>query len=290
VQSRLGYRVVFGDGPDWCWLAVVGRVGPFRYLYLPLGPCLASSDALAGALADVRAQARRLRCAFVRFEPRSVPRRLLEDLGATRRRKRQHEDTMLLRLDVDEGALWRGVKSGHRSSIRGAERRGVRIECTRDSARMGEFVRLLRETEQRASFFTHEEGYFDAVADELMPTGVASLYFATADGDPVAGVLVFDLGPTRYYAFAASSARAREVQAAPALAWRVILDAREMGKTWFDFWGAAPPDHQPDHPWAGITYFKGAFGAHTESYAGTWEIPAHPLMARLSSLLAAVRR
>lgn len=290
VQSRLGYQVVLSAGARWCWLAVTGRAGPFGYLYLPFGPCNDGADSLADALADVREQARARSCAFVRFEPRTVSSQILKELGASRARKRQHEHTMLLKLDVDEATLWRGVKSGHRSGIRGAERRGVSLELTHDPARMSTFVDILRETEQRAGFFTHQQAYFDAVAEELLPSSTASLYFAMAGGEAVAGVLVFDLGPTRYYAFAASSSRARELQAAPALAWRVILDAREMGKTCLDFWGSAPPGHARDHPWSGITYFKGAFGAETETYAGTWELPVRPFAGRVRALLEAVRR
>lgn len=290
MQRRLDYDIVFGDGPGWCWFAVVGRVGPFRYLYLPFGPSLDSPQTLAAAMADVRERARGMGCAFVRFEPRTVPSERLEALGASPARRRQHDHTMVLRIDGDEAVLWRGVKSGHRSGIRGAPRRALRVECTRDPSRMGEFVRILRETEQRASFFTHEQGYFDAVAEEMLTTGDASLYLVLEDQTTLAGALVYDFGETRYYPFGASTARARELQAAPALLWRTILDAREMGKTWFDFWGVAPPGHEADHPWAGITYFKGAFGARTESYAGTWELPARPLAARLSSLVQSLRR
>ena len=75
----------------------------------------------------------------------------------------------------------------------------------------------------------------------------------------------------------------------PPLVWQTILDARSDGRTRFDFWGAAPPDAGPDHPWAGITAFKRGFGAEPETYAGTWEVAVRPIAARLFALVRAAR-
>lgn len=40
VQERFGNRAIVGADRDWCWMGVVKRVGPLRYLYVPLGPAL----------------------------------------------------------------------------------------------------------------------------------------------------------------------------------------------------------------------------------------------------------
>ena len=197
---------------------------------------------------------------------------------------------MKLRIDVDEATLRRGLKSGHRTGINGAERRGLRFEHTRDASRMSQFVDMLRQTEQRAGFYSHDDAYFEAVAAELLPTGDASLYFAMAGDRCTAGALVFDYGSTRYYAFGATDSEARKLMPAPPLVWRIIMDARAEGRRIFDFWGAAPPGSGPDHPWAGITYFKSAFGAELEQYAGTWELPVRQLSARIFRFAEAVRR
>ena len=101
---------------------------------------------------------------------------------------------------------------------------------------------------------------------------------------------MFDFGPTRYYPFGATVTESRKLMPAPPLVWQTILDARREGRRSFDVWGAAPPDAGPDHPWTGITYFKRAFGAERETYAGTWEITVRPIAARLFALAHAVRR
>ncbi len=290
VQTRLGNPVVVGAAYDWCWLGVVRRAGPIRYLYLPFGPSLRSEAALGDAMSSARTRARRLGCAFVRFEPGSAGRAAVAHTGSRQVRPRQYQHTLTLRLDGDERSLWRGVNSGHRSRINGAQKRGLRIERSSDPALMPEFVNLLRQTERRNSFFSFEDDYFTAIAEELLPSGEASLYFAAAGDRRVAGALVFDFGPTRYYAFGATDSSARKLMPAPPLVWRAIVDAREHGRERFDFWGAAPPTAGPDHPWKGITDFKSGFGGEPESYAGTWELPVRPLAAALLRLAQRLRR
>jgi lipid II:glycine glycyltransferase (peptidoglycan interpeptide bridge formation enzyme) len=290
VQDRLGHRVVIGAHRDWCWLGVVRRSGPFRYLYLPFGPSLRNATALPAAMDSARASAHRLRCAFVRFEPGAVAAAAVAGTDAQRVKSRQYEHTLVLRLDSGEASLRSGMKDGHRSGINGAAKRGLTFEHSNESERMPEFLRLLRETERRAGFFSYQDPYFAAIAEELLPTKDATLYFARVGERTVAGALVFDFGPTRYYAYAAMDDDARPLKPAPPLVWQTILDAREQGRRLFDFWGAAPPDAGPEHPWSGITYFKSGFGGEPQSYAGTWELTVRPVAARLFSLAHGLRR
>ena len=290
VQERLGNRVVIGTARDWCWLGVVRQSGPFRYLYIPFGPSLRSAAALPFALESARKRARRLGCALVRFEPGSVDVTDVAATGARRVKSRQYEHTLVLRIDVDEDTLRRGLNSGHRSRIKSAEKRGLRVVRSNDPARMPDFVRLLRQVERRNAFFSYEDHYFDAIADELLVPGDATLYFVSAGGADAAAALVFDFGPTRYYAFGATATEARKLMPAPPLVWQAIIDARREGRQRFDFWGAAPPGADPGHPWSGITEFKSGFGAQREEYAGTWELTVRPVAARLFHLARALRR
>ncbi|MDQ2960990.1 MAG: peptidoglycan bridge formation glycyltransferase FemA/FemB family protein [Candidatus Dormibacteraeota bacterium] len=289
VQHRLGNGVVVGADRDWCWLGTVRRAGPFRYLYLPFGPSLRGPEFLGPAIASAYRRARRLGCVLVRFEPGHVDHATVARTGAHRVHSRQYEHTLVLALDGDADGLRRGLNSGHRSGINTAAKRGLRIERSNDRRRMPDFVRLLRSTEARAGFFSYEDPYFDAVADELLARGDATLYFAMVGDTCAAGALVFDFGPTRYYPFGATEGGSRRLMPGPPLVWQTILDAKADGRRRFDFWGAAPPGAGPDHPWSGITAFKRGFGAVPETYAGTWELTVRPLAARLFTLARAAR-
>ena len=287
VLARMQYEVTFGRGEGWCWLGVVRRVGPFRYLYLPFGPSLTDPTRLPDAVRAARDRARDLGCAFVRVEPDAPAAPRLVALGARQVRSGQHQHTLLLRLDADEVTLRRGLRSGHRSGINTAEKRGLSLEQVRDPGDITDFIALLRQTEVRGRFAAQDDSYYQAIADELMPTGEASLYYASVERQRVASVLVFDFGATRYYAFAASDTHRRSVMPGPPLAWRTILDGREKGLGWFDFWGVAPPD-QSDHKWAGLTEFKRGFGGELHTRAGTWEVSVRPIRARLYTVAQAL--
>jgi lipid II:glycine glycyltransferase (peptidoglycan interpeptide bridge formation enzyme) len=259
------------------WIALIRQVGPFRRLYMPYGPQVGGTAALGRSLRPAVRLARETRCAFVQFEPGAEQTLDPGSCGARRVRTRQPEHTWLLRIDVDESTLRAGQTKGHRSSINAAERKGITFERAGSPGELDRFLELLHETNVRTRMPIYPDSYYRAIAQELFPTGEATLYYARHAGRALAAAIVIDLGDTRYYAYAASSSdpEVRRLSPAAPLVWRAILDARAEGKAWFDFWGVAPPD-QPDHPWSGFTQFKRSFGGVLLSRAGTWDLPVRP--------------
>jgi lipid II:glycine glycyltransferase (peptidoglycan interpeptide bridge formation enzyme) len=288
-QERMGSTVFHTRGDGWMWLAVTRRVGPFQRLYLPYGPTVADDRSLAVALDAAAGTARELRCGFVQFEPNAQSVIHPGAVGAVRTRMRQPADTWLLRIDVDESSLRSGLTKGHRGSINAAERRGLTLERAASPEEVGGFLEVLHRTHQRTGMPIHADAYYRAIVDELMPSGEASLYIARSEECAVAAAIVFDLGDTRYYAYAGSDPSARQLSPAAPLVWRMILDARADGKRWFDFWGIAPPG-RPDHIWSGFTQFKRAFGGEALQRAGTWDLPVRPLSYRVWALANSLRR
>lgn len=290
-QARMGSDVYHCGDERWMWIGVTRQVGPFRRLYLPYGPQVADAAALADALRPAARLAGGLGCVFVQCEPGSRAPLDPALCGARRVRARQPEHTWVLRLDVDEAALRAGQTKGHRGSINAAERKGISFETTATPADVNRFLDLLHETNARTHMPIYGDPYYRAIAEELLPTREAALYYAMYEGQAVAAAIVIDFGDTRYYAYAASSSapELRRLSPAAPLVWRAMLDARSAGKTWFDFWGVAPPD-QPGHPWSGFTQFKRAFGGSLVTRAGTWDLPVRPLRYGAWSTLQAFRR
>ena len=288
-QARMGSTLFHSRDSEWMWLGVVRRVGPFRRLYLPYGPRVSRSEALRPALEAAALCARDAGVDFVQFEPDGPGPLAPAALGARRVRMRQPTYTWLLRIDGDEAGLRTGLSKGHRSSINAAERKGLSVERAQSPDAVEDLIALLRRTHDRTSMPIHPDAYYRAIARELVPGGEASLYRARHDRRAVAAAMVFDLGDTRYYAYAGSDPDARQLSPAAPLVWRAILDARSAGKRWFDFWGIAPPD-QPDHAWSGFTQFKQAFGGEVLVRAGTWDLPVKPVTYRMWALAQMLRR
>jgi Acetyltransferase (GNAT) domain len=290
-QERMGSTVFHCSDERWMWIGVTRQVGPFRRLYLPYGPQVADPAALADALRPAARLAAGLGCAFVQLEPGSRADLDPAQCGARRVRARQPEHTWVLDLDVDEATLRAGQTKGHRSSINAAERKGISFETASAPADVDRFLALLHETNARTRMPIYADPYYRAIAQELLPTKEATLYYAMYEGRTVAAAIVIDFGDTRYYAYAASSSapELRRLSPAAPLVWRAVLDARSAGKTRFDFWGVAPPD-QPGHPWSGFTQFKRAFGGSLVTRAGTWDLPVRSWRYRAWSAVQALRR
>jgi lipid II:glycine glycyltransferase (peptidoglycan interpeptide bridge formation enzyme) len=70
----------------------------------------------------------------------------------------------------------------------------------------------------------------------------------------------------------------------------MMREARIRGAVRHDLWGVAPANAGPDHPWHGVGLFKKGFGGREVTWAGSWEIVIDPLVFRLRSAAARLRR
>jgi lipid II:glycine glycyltransferase (peptidoglycan interpeptide bridge formation enzyme) len=286
VQRRLGHEVLADRGEGWMWGGPV-RGGRFpRYVYVPYGPAGTSLDK---ALESIMRAARARNLDFARIEPDALDREALRAAGAVEARPVQPRWTWVLDLLPAIETLRGGLAAGHRGSINAAARRGLSLRRSSDAAEIALLWRLQRRAAAGGRHGGRGELYYRALAECLLPSGAASLYFAELHGEPVAAAISFDFGDTRYYAHAVSDPVAgRKLGAAAPLGWQMILDARAAGRHHFDFWGVAPPGTR-DHEWAGFTRFKQAFGGRLIERSGSWEVPVRAARHRLFTLMRALR-
>ena len=296
VQSALGHEVVWDRDERWMWAGAI-RAGHFpRYVYVPHGPTAVSTEAMELALTQAVSAARTRSLDFVRAEPAgdaAMP--ALAASGAHSSRSIQPRWTWILDLTPDEAALRRGLSAGHRGAINAAPRRGLTFRASTDPDDVEVFLKLQERTAAVGRFRGQSQSYHRAVARTLMPEHAAALYIAEAEGVPVAAALCFDFAGIRYYAHAVSDPESgRRLQAAAPLAWRMILDAREMGATRFDFWGITPVveavSGATPHPWDGFSQFKRSFGGQAVERAGTWDLGVRSLRYNLYRTASRVRR
>jgi hypothetical protein len=283
VQTALGHDVIWARDEEWMWAGAI-RAGRFpRYVYLPHGPTAISAAAMTTALAQAVGAARERALDFVRAEPAGeVALPLLIAAGAHTSRAIQPHWTWVLDITPDDATLRAGLSAGHRGAINAAPRRGLSFRKTADPNDIEIFLGLQERTAAAGRFRGQAQAYLRAVAHTLMPEGAAALYIAEAAGAPVAAALCFDFAGTRYYAHAVSDPQnGRKLQAAAPLVWQMILDAREMGASRFDFWGVTPGGEPtpgaPPHPWDGFSQFKRSFGGVAVERAGTWDLGVRSL-------------
>ncbi len=193
--------------------------------------------------------------------------------------KEMHPKTTRL-LDLTKGfdAVAEDFSTRVRYNTRLAAKKGVICEFV-GLERFDEFVELMKQTAERDEFSLHEMKYYRAMLESLQgaPECTAKLAIASKDGTPLAATLTIDSFGTRTYLHGASGNQMRELKATHALQDFVIHDACDAGMSSYDFWGIAPEGASKNHPWAGITEFKKAFGGYVSSTPGTFDIPLNPL-------------
>ncbi len=272
-QAALGWEPIWSRGPGWSWIGFVTHGRGTRFLYAPYGPTAVDASSLALALDSMKVAAAEQSLDFVRCEPVGVKAADLSGMNLLPVTDVQPRHTRLLDLSPDITELRHRMQSGHRNGINGAARRGLEFLTTASPDRIDDFIRMISMTTGQLGFRSHEPSYFRTMLEILMPIGGARLGLAEHEGRVVAATIALDYNDTRSYAHAGADPSARKLRAAVPLVWSLIEEAKSEGKHYFDFWGVAPPDAPSNHPWAGFSEFKRAFGGWDVSYAGTWEIP-----------------
>lgn len=259
-----------GESERVCIAQAIKLTAPLgiRYWLVPKGPIGdASSEVMRSMLVKELGEAD-----YIRTESAS---KLPKTIGA----KEMHPKTTRL-LDLTKGydAVVNDFSTRVRYNTRLAKKKGVVCEFV-GLERFDEFVELMKQTAERDEFSLHEMKYYRAMLELLQGAEEcnAKLAIASKDGTPLAATLTIDAFGTRTYLHGASGNQMRELKATHALQDFVIHDAVDSGMSSYDFWGIAPEGASENHPWAGITEFKKAFGGYVVSSPGTFDIPLHPL-------------
>lgn len=269
-QGREVRRIEARDGDRMMLAQAIRLAAPLgiRYWLIPKGP-----------LGDVSSE--RMRQALVKelggveYIRTEAAVRLPKSVGA----KEMHPKTTRL-IDLSQGydAVADDFSARVRYNTRLAKKKGVACEFV-GFERFDEFVELMKQTAERDAFSLHEMQYYRAMLESLQGASECSakLAIASKDGTPLAATLTIDSFGTRTYLHGASGNQMRELKATHALQDFVIRDAIDVGMSSYDFWGVAPVGASKNHPWAGITEFKKAFGGYVVSSPGTFDIPLNPL-------------
>ena len=284
-QTALDRKVIWDRGDGWCWLAIVRKSRGGSYLDVPWGPTLDNKEAsLSQAIQSLAEAARTQKVDFVRVEPTGAAQPdMAKSLGLIKVTSVQPEFPWVLDLTQLEQALRRGLTSGHRSAINGAERRGLSFRLA-GAGEIESFLNLMHQTASRQKFAAHPDNYYQTMLKVMEPLGAAKLYLAEAQQQVVAAAIVFDFGGVRYYAHAgADQVKNRQLQASAPLVWRMITDCKAAGGHEFNFWGVTTSS-DPKDAWAGFTKFKTAFGGSVRPRIGTWELPLSMYKYRLLQL------
>ncbi|WP_072313431.1 lipid II:glycine glycyltransferase FemX [Agrococcus sp. Marseille-P2731] len=281
--DRLTPRFLVLEGAQTVYaLAHEGTVWLGRYWYIPLGP---TTDDLEGMVAAIRAFGMRQQGLLaIKVEPHLLRSpELIERMqatGAVRSRDMQLlTHTVVLDLSLGDDLIMQFQKK-LRSSIRGAENKGYRIErieahdaTEHEFERFYELLKTINGGKGVAAM--REYAYYRLFWGEFAKTGNGRFYFGYDDdsAEAQAAIFVTLAGRTAVYKDGGSRPSRAIAGGAALLLWRAMQDAAADGKAAFDLCGTPKPESMEDetHWYYGVGQFKKKFGP-VVSYLPSFDI------------------
>lgn len=237
-------------------------------------------------LKQIAQDAKKDRCITLYFSPiqeNPLPTAYFPLPTSSSPRHEQPSATRILDLTLSDEEILAQMHPKGRYNIHVAEKHGVRVERSDDA---GAFHALLTSTAARDGFTVSPKRHYEAFL-KFVP-GVFLLFAYEQNGsEPIAGLLGVIYGHTGIYYYGASSYEHRALMAPFLLQWEAMRLCKAASCRSYDLLGIAPPDAEPDHPWAGISSFKAKFGGQAVVYPPEQQIVLRP---GAKTLLSAKRR
>ena len=249
--------------------------------YLPKGPNVTSSKALFDTLELLKPFAAKRGVFVVRIET-ELSRSQRPTL--TRRGLKKaapiipNPSTITLDISPKLDDLLMSLPQKGRHAIRRAERDGVtieKVEATDKNCKL--MYKLLSETAE-GQFGIRSYNYYKTFWQHFEASGNGQLFFASFEGNVVAGAYAMVLGKKSTYKDGASVRKRTAYGASHLLQWHVIEWAKAKGALVHDFCGSPPSDEidDPKHPHHGVGLFKMAFNKHVTDFIGCYDFVISP--------------
>jgi lipid II:glycine glycyltransferase (peptidoglycan interpeptide bridge formation enzyme) len=247
--------------------------------YVPKGPGVADVAQLPAVLDGLRATAGH---AFaIKVEPEieqsAAATSALRHMGLEKSRHdvQISRATIIVDLRPEEDAMLASFKPKSRYNIRLAQRRGVTVApVPLDDTSIDTMYALMASTRDRAGFTLRSREYFSQYWRLHAAAGQGQLFFASLDGEVLAGVFATYIGKKAWYKDGGSTKEHAAVMAPHLLQWEVMRWLKARGVEAYDL-VAVPPASElnPAHPLYGLYRFKSGFSERITEYVGTWDLP-----------------
>jgi lipid II:glycine glycyltransferase (peptidoglycan interpeptide bridge formation enzyme) len=283
-QKKLGdYKVHFIIVDKIAVTVLEKSPKPFGKLwYLPKGPNVTSTKALFKVLDSLKPFAAEHGVFVVRIETELErdQRPALVEYGLKKAAPIiPNHSTITMDISPSLDDLLVGLPQKGRHAIRRAEREGAiaeAVEATDKNCK--KMYQLLSETAE-GQFGLRSYNYYKTFWQRFAEAGLGQLFFASFDGEVVAGAFAMVYGKKSTYKDGASVRKRTVYGASHLLQWRVIEWAKSKGAVYHDFCGSPPSDEidNPQHPHHGIGLFKRAFSKHVVDFIGCYDLVINPV-------------
>lgn len=252
--------------------------------YLPKGPCVPDTATLGPIVDDLREAARSRGVLFVRLEP-EIPEdeQALADLagmGLVRTEPVQpHSSTVVFDLPDSADDLLAAYPSKTRNMVRRAGREGVEVERAPGTDETYELMwRLWSAVVKDQDLGVRGHDYFVGSWRILVASGLAQVFVARKDGEPLAWALVATIGQVAAYKEGASLRDRPVPGASQLLQYEGMRWAIERGARTYDLVGVPHSSRLDDRSDLryGLGVFKRGFSKEVTDWVGAWDLVLRP--------------
>ncbi len=286
LQQDLGKVSFFEQGSGYQYLAIKNHTPVGDYLYLPYGPVYSNKRGLENSLKTLKLLAKREGAFFLRIEPADPGFAENPPSMAVKSTDLNPKETWMLDLSGSDHELKNKLPSRLLRYYRAREKNNITIETSHNPDDIRYLLDLQKQLAKEKGISTFSEEYLKTELSQPF----ATLYLVKHQNKIIAAGLIFDDNHTRYNLQGAQSDEGRRLHATGILTIQLILDAKEKGLKYFDFWGIAPEGAGKNHPWAGFTNFKKTFAGYEVRHAGTYDLVLDQKKYRLYRLLRKFNR
>lgn len=188
----------------------------------------------------------------------------------------QMKYTWIVDLRPGDADILQSFDKDTRNLVRRAAREGVVVDYfgeAKDVKELRVFHNMYLTTSERGNFPARPWQQMVRLWELMAPEGMAHIYTASFENNPLASSLVLSIGNTAYQLWSGSRRDMEKKFATYALQWAIMQDMKAQGKEYYDMWGAAPDDEPGSHAWSGPNMFKRGFRGKRVEYVGDYDLP-----------------
>lgn len=286
LKKSAGWRVRYILS-DYCAFTVIEKTIPLlgKVWYSPKGPGISTKEELVALLPELKSFAKKQGVFTIKIEPELDYTTDLSDLALLPTAPVQYNYSTVyidLRPTLDE--IMKNLNQKGRHAIRRAERDGVTVQAVPVNDETCEIMyNLFFDTARGAGFAIRPPEYYRTFYHTYAEQHRGQLFFAYFEGKVVAGAYAMVQGTNSMYKDGASVRERTAYGASHLLQWHVIQWAKQHGSLNHDLAGVPPIKAIKDssHPFSGLARFKTSFNKEVTQYVGAYEVPVHPLKAKL---------
>ena len=293
VVRRLAYN---NDRIVGAYAGVVETAKRGRYMAIAGGPILdwADKKLVRTVFEDIRAEAQKAGCVFVRVRPQlelsDDSLKLMRELGLKRAPMYLSvEFAGVLDLAKSEEEILAGASQGFRRKLRKASKNEIEITAETSDEAIKEFCRLEKLHAERQKYVAFSGDFLRKQFEAFREGGEVIIYTARKDGETLAQNFMIFYGPEASYHYGVSSELGTKYSAAPLLHMEAMKEARKRGCIRYNLWGIVEPD-ETSHRFYGVSEFKRSFGCEELRYTPAHDMILKPAKYQVTKLIETARK